>query len=111
MQGAARQLLTAGRKPAGKLNQRARTQEETMKKIILIIAIVLAACTSAWAGACRYDLDAATAAVCDRQYVSGVNICRQTHPNPLDYDNLAMCIQWSQDVYTKCTGGCTEQNY
>ena len=77
-----------------------------MKKIILIIAIVLAAYTSAWAGACRMDLDAATAAICNREYASGVRICRDTHPNPLDYDNLAMCVGYSQDVYNKCTGGC-----
>ncbi len=77
-----------------------------MKKIILIIAIVLAAYTSAWAGDCILDLDAATAAVCSREYAEGVRICRETHPYPMDYDNLAMCIGYSQDVYSKCTGGC-----
>ncbi|MGO9531055.1 MAG: hypothetical protein ACLP3B_07725 [Syntrophobacteraceae bacterium] len=77
-----------------------------MKKIILIIAIVLTAYTSAWGGACRFDLDASTAAICSREYASGVKICRDTHPDPLDYDNLAMCIGYSQDVYNKCTGGC-----
>ena len=79
---------------------------KTVKKIILIIAIVLAAYTSAWAGACRFDLDAATAAICNREYESGVKICRETHPDPLDYSNLTMCIGNSQDVYSKCTGGC-----
>ncbi len=77
-----------------------------MKKIILMIAIILATYTSTWAGACSLDLDAATAAICYRQYGSGVSICRETHPDPLDYNDLAMCIQYSQDVYNKCTGGC-----
>ena len=76
-----------------------------MKKIILIIAIVLTAYTSAWAG-CYYNLDQATAAICNRQYESGAKICRDTHPDPLDYDNLAICIGYSKDVYHKCTGGC-----
>ena len=77
-----------------------------MKKIILIIAIVLAAYTSAWGGDCKLDLDEATAAICNRGYVAEVRICREMHPNPLDYDNLAMCIGYAQDVYSKCTGGC-----
>ena len=77
-----------------------------MKKIILMIAIILAACTSAWAGACSLDLDAATAAICDRQYESGVKICREMHPDPLDYGDLTMCIQYSRDVYRKCTNNC-----
>ena len=79
-----------------------------MKKIILIIAIVLAAYTSAWAFGdyCKLDLGAATAANCNREYASGVKICREMHPNPLDYSDLAMCIGNSRDVYNKCTAGC-----
>jgi len=51
-----------------------------VKKIILMIAMILATYTSAWAGACSLDLNAATAVVCDRQYGSGVRICREMHP-------------------------------
>lgn len=78
-----------------------------MKKIILMIAIILATYTSAWAGACSLDLDAATAAICDREYRSGVRICREMHPDPLDYNDLGMCIQSSQDVFSRCTAGCS----
>ncbi len=77
-----------------------------MKKAILIITIVLAAYTFAWAGECSLDLDATTAAICNREYVSGVNMCRETHPNPLDQDSLAACVRTSRDAYNKCTGGC-----
>jgi hypothetical protein len=77
-----------------------------VKKTILIIAIVLAAYIPAWGGDCKLDLDAASAAICNQEYVSGVKICRDTHPSPLDYDNLAACIGYSRDVYNKCTGGC-----
>ncbi len=77
-----------------------------MKKAILIITIVLAAYTFAWAGDCSLDLDATTAAICSHEYLSGVNICREMHPDPLDHDNLAACVRASQDAYRKCTGGC-----
>jgi len=82
-----------------------------MKKIILIVAIILAVCTSAWAGNCRFDPDAATTAICDREYVSGVKICNDMHPDPLDYYNRSICIGNSQDVYNKCMGGCTSGIY
>ncbi len=77
-----------------------------MKRAILIITIVLAANTFAWAGDCSLDLDATTAAICNHEYVSGVNMCREMHPNALDQDNLAACLRTSRDVYKKCTGGC-----
>gem|GEM_PF-4528935 len=74
-----------------------------MKKIVLVIAIVLAFYTSAWAD-CK--LDPATAVQCSNQYESGVAICKSIHHNPLDSGDLAMCIGNSQDVYNKCTAGC-----
>ena len=77
-----------------------------MKRIILVIAIVLAAFTSAWAGSCSLNLDPATAAICDREYAAGVKVCEKVHPNPLDYDDMAMCVGNARDVYNKCTGGC-----
>jgi hypothetical protein len=87
------------------VEERAR-KEACLKKIILMIAIILAGYASAWAGECQLDLDAATAAICDRQLASGIRTCREMHPDPLDYDDLAMCIGYSQDVYSKCTSGC-----
>jgi hypothetical protein len=77
-----------------------------VKKIILTIAIVLVTCAYAWAGDCSLELDRLTAATCDRQYASGAAICREMHPDPLDYNDLWMCLQYSRDVYRKCTGWC-----
>lgn len=74
-----------------------------MKKIVLVIAIVLAFYTSAWAD-CK--LDTATAVRCSDAYTSGVEICKSIHNDPLDSGDLAMCIGNSQDVYNKCTAGC-----
>ena len=82
-----------------------------MKAIILILAIVLAVSASAWAGDCSLNLDAATAAVCDREYAAGVATCERVHPNPMDYDNRTMCINYSKDVYKKCTGDCSGYGY
>ena len=82
-----------------------------MKAIILTIAIILAVFTPAWAGDCKLNLDAATAAICDREYAAGVATCEKVHPNPLDYDDRAMCIGYSKDVYHKCTGDCSGYGY
>jgi hypothetical protein len=67
--------------------------------MVLMIAIVMAFCTSALADC---GLDASMAAHCDNEYTSGVHTCRAMHPDPLDTSDLRMCITFSQDVYKKC---------
>jgi hypothetical protein len=66
-------------------------------KTVLTIAMILAFHASAWAD-CRL--------ACDNEYVRGVHACELVHPDPLDSGDLAMCVGWSQDVYSKCTAGC-----
>ncbi len=74
-----------------------------MKKIVLIIAIVLAFYTSALAD-CK--LDAATAARCNHEHVAGVEISKSVHHDPLDSGDPATRTGKSKDVHHKCTDGC-----
>jgi hypothetical protein len=79
------------------------SREDTVKKLVLILAMVLAfhgpsgSALSAWAG-CKSD--------CKDQYDSEVDSCKSIHDDPDDSEDLRMCIDSAKDDFDSCIDEC-----